>query len=107
MPDAEPATPDVRGKPDGAGAARRNRRDLIMGLLGVLFYGIWMVLFGVGTIVMAAILATGANNPTRTSLVAVLCAALSVFNGRRLRRPLRRLRGLQSAHTSLKKLSAP
>ena len=56
---------------------------------------------------MAAILATGANNPAGTILVAVLCAALSVFNGRRLRRPLRRLRGIQNPHTPLKKLSAP
>jgi hypothetical protein len=108
MHDSESLTPSkVRGKPGGAGAARRDLRDLIMGLLGVLFFGMWMILFGVGTIVMAVILATGANNPASTSLVAVLCAALSVFNARRLRRPLRRLRGIQSPHTPLKKLSAP
>ena len=92
-------TSDVRGKPGRAGAGRRGLRDRIIGLLGVLFYGIWMILFGVGTILMAAILATGANNPASTSLVAVLCAALSVFNGRWLRRPLRRLRGIQRPHT--------
>jgi hypothetical protein len=92
-------TSDVRGKPGGAGADRRELRDRIIGLLGVLFYGTWMILFGVGTILMAAILATGANNPASTSLVAVLCAVLSVVNGRWLRRPLRRLRGIQRPQT--------
>jgi hypothetical protein len=108
MPDSESSIrSDMRGRPGGAGAGRRDLRDRIIGLLGVLFYGIWIILFGVGTILMAAILATGANNPARTSLIAVLCAALTVFNVMRLRRALRRLRGIQSPHTPLKNLNAP
>jgi hypothetical protein len=97
MRDSDASTSsDVRVEPGGAGSARRDLRDRVIGLLGVLFYGIWMILFGVGTILMAAIVATGADNPARTILLAVLCAAISVFNGSRLRRPLRRLRGIQS-----------
>ena len=100
---SDSSTPsDMRGQPGSAGAGRLDRRDRIIGLLGVLFYGTWTILFAVGTILMAAILATGANNPASTSLIAVLCATLSVLNDRRLRRPLRRLRGTQSPLTTLK-----
>lgn len=73
-------------------APRRDVRDRIIGLLGVLFYGTWMIIFVVATIIMAAIVATGTDNPAHTILVAVMCATFAVFNGWRLPRTLRRLR---------------
>jgi hypothetical protein len=99
MHDFDASTPSAaRGEPGRAGSDRRELRDRFIGLLGVLFFGTWTILFGLGTILMTAILATGANNPARTTLLAVMCAALSAFNGMRLRRPLRRLRGNQSPY---------
>ena len=79
-------------------APRRDVRDRMIGLLGVLFYGTWMIIFVVATIVMVIIVATGDDNPAHTLLVAVMCAAFAVFNGWRLPRPLRRLRGTQRPH---------
>jgi len=84
----------VRVEPAATGAGRRAGRDRIVGLLGVLFYGTWMIVFCVATVVMAAIVATGADNLARTILIAVLCAGFAVFNGWRLRATLRRLRGV-------------
>jgi hypothetical protein len=96
MHESDSSTPaDVRVE-SGTGAARRDGRDRILGLLGVLFYGMWTVLFGVATVLMVAVVAGGADNPAETILLAVMCAAISVFNGWRLRRPLRRLRGVRS-----------
>ncbi|MET8148876.1 hypothetical protein ACIBSW_22195 [Actinoplanes sp. NPDC049668] len=98
MHESASSTPsDVRFEP-GTGAARRDARDRIIGLLGVLFFGMWTVLFGVATILMVAIVAGGADNPAETILLAAVCAAFSAFNGWRLRRPLRRLRGIRSPH---------
>ncbi|BCY09536.1 hypothetical protein [Actinoplanes sp. L3-i22] len=74
---------------------RISGRDRILGVLGVLFFGIWTVFFGIGAVLMIAILAGGADNPVETILLAIVCAAISVFNSRRLRGPLRRLRRTQ------------
>ncbi|MET8151326.1 hypothetical protein ACIBSW_29460 [Actinoplanes sp. NPDC049668] len=96
MHESGSSTPsDVQVKP-GTGAARRDARDRIIGLLSVLFLGMWTVIFGVATILMVAIVAVGADNLAKTILMAAVCAAFSVFNGWRLRRPLRRLRGIRS-----------
>jgi hypothetical protein len=89
MHDSDEVAPSgLLAEPGGVGATRRDR---IIGLFGVLFYGIWMIFFGVAAVLMVAIVATGADNPGGTVLLAILCAAISVFNARRLRGPLRRL----------------
>jgi hypothetical protein len=88
----ESDTSGGRIEPGGPGASRRDGRGRIIGLLGVFFYGTWMVFFTVATLFMVAILAGGADDPTKTILLAALCAAITVFNAWRLRRPLRRLR---------------
>ena len=70
------------------------RISRLIGLLGVLFFGLWTLIFAVATVVMVAIIATGTDDLARTVLIAVMCVAFCVFNGWRLRRPLRRLRGI-------------
>jgi hypothetical protein len=100
MPESHASIPsETRIDPGGTSAARRDVGGRILGLLGVLFFGMWVVFFGVAAILMVAIVAGGADNPAETILLAALCAAISVFNGWRLRRPLRRLRGIRRPHT--------
>ncbi len=68
-------------------------QDRILGLLGLLFFGFWAIVFPVLGIAMVIILVGGANGLAEPLLLAVLCVAATVYNGLRLRRSWRRLRG--------------